>query len=81
MTGDGGCIGSVFVAKGKAFGYLWHITVPKEECYHKVKVVVENPFAIFDCCTGCNTNNLYEVIVPVSAGMNDLFTYSQPSNL
>jgi predicted methyltransferase len=72
-------MGSVFVTKQKAFGYLWYISIPQEDCYHKIKVTIKNPFSIFDCCTGCGKDNVYEGIVMVKEGLSDLFTFSQPS--
>jgi hypothetical protein len=73
-------MGSVFVAKDKAFGYLWHITIPSENCYHEIKIRIEHPFKIFDCCTGCDQDNVYEGTVIVESGSKDIFTFTQTSN-
>ena len=43
-------MGSVFITKGKSFGYIWHVHVPSEDCYVKFRIKITNKFPIFPCC-------------------------------
>jgi len=74
LSGDGGCIGAIFLKAGADYTNLWTIISDEEDCFYRFNLLITNGWPVypgpspFDCIVSANCSNGFSTDILASAG-------------